>query len=45
MLTGVMAYQRGDFEAADVLLQRHPDAERVHREATDWANRTLKELV
>ena len=45
LLTEVIAYERGDFSAAADLIQRHPDIERIYREATAWADQGIAELV
>jgi EAL and modified HD-GYP domain-containing signal transduction protein len=44
LLTEVIAYERGDFDAARRLIRRRPDIERVYREATKWADLGLAEL-
>jgi len=45
LLTGVVAYQRGDFEAAGELIRRRPDVERIYREAIGWADFSVRALV
>jgi c-di-GMP phosphodiesterase len=45
LLTEVIAYERGDFDAAAALIGRRPDIEQVYREATAWADHGLMELV
>jgi c-di-GMP phosphodiesterase len=45
MLTGVVAYQRGDFDTASDLIARHQDIERIYREAIVWADHSTAELV
>jgi c-di-GMP phosphodiesterase len=46
LLRGVMAYQRGDFTAAAVLLRsRGRDIERIYREAVKWADLSFAGLV
>lgn len=45
MLSGVIAYQRGDFDAAGELIGRHPDVEQVYCEAITWTDRSLAELA
>ncbi len=45
LLTGVIAYQRGDFAAASELIDRHPDVEQVCRQAITWADQNASELV
>jgi len=45
LLTDVVAYERGDFDAASELIGRHPDIERVYREATMWADLGITELI
>jgi EAL and modified HD-GYP domain-containing signal transduction protein len=44
VLTGVVAYQRGDFAGASELIASHPDLERIYREAVSWADNSLAEL-
>ena len=44
-LTEVMAYQRGDFDAASELIGRHPNIEQIYREATMWADLGITELI
>jgi EAL and modified HD-GYP domain-containing signal transduction protein len=44
LLTEVIAYQRGDFDAARKLIRRRPDIERLYRDATRWADLGLAEL-
>jgi EAL and modified HD-GYP domain-containing signal transduction protein len=44
LLTEVIAYQRGDFDAVRTLIRRRPDIERIYREATRWADLGLAEL-
>jgi EAL and modified HD-GYP domain-containing signal transduction protein len=44
LLTEVIAYERGDFDAARRLIRRRPDIERIYREATKWADLGLAEL-
>ena len=43
LLSEVIAYERGDFDAA--LIRRHPDIEDIYREATRWADVGIAELV
>ena len=45
LIAGVIAYQRGDFEAAGELIACHPHLEQVYREAITWADHSLAELV
>lgn len=45
LLTEVMAYERGDFDASRDLIHRHPDIEQIYREATSWADLGITELV
>jgi EAL and modified HD-GYP domain-containing signal transduction protein len=45
LLTGVIAYQRGDFDAAGALIRAHPEIERIHREAIMWADLNSEEIV
>ena len=43
LLEGVIAYQRGDFDAAGELIASHPDVEQVYREAVPWADGSIGE--
>jgi len=45
LLGGVIAYQRGDFDAAGELIASHHDVEQVYREAITWADHNIAELV
>ncbi len=45
LLTEVIAYERGDFDAVSQLIRHHPDIEQVYREATMWADLGITELV
>jgi EAL and modified HD-GYP domain-containing signal transduction protein len=45
LLGGVIAYQRGDFDAASELIACHPDSEQVYREAITWADHSIAELA
>ena len=45
LLGEVLAYERGDFDASSELIRRHPDIERIYREATMWADLGVTELV
>jgi c-di-GMP phosphodiesterase len=45
LLTEVIAYERGDFDAAASLIGRHRDIERIYREATIWADLGIAELT
>jgi EAL and modified HD-GYP domain-containing signal transduction protein len=45
MLREVIAYQRGDFDAAGELIREHANIEQVHREATAWADLGMSELI
>jgi EAL and modified HD-GYP domain-containing signal transduction protein len=45
LLSEVIAYERGDFDAAAALIRRHPDIEDIYREATRWADVGIAELV
>jgi c-di-GMP phosphodiesterase len=45
MLTEVMAYQRGDFGAASDLIDRQPNIEQIYREATIWADLSIRGLI
>ncbi len=45
LLRGVIAYQSGDFDAADVLAGDGNDVEEVYREAVRWADMSFAGLV
>ena len=45
LLTKVIAYERGDFDAAGELVRRHRDIEQIYREATMWADLGITELI
>ncbi len=45
LLGGVIAYQRGDFDAAGELIAGHRDVEQVYREAITWADSSVAELA
>ncbi len=45
MLTSVMAYERGDFEAAATLTARFPNLDEVYRQAVIWADLSVTELI
>ncbi len=45
LLEGVIAYQRGDFDAAHELVASHPDVERVYREAITWSDQSIAALA
>jgi c-di-GMP phosphodiesterase len=44
-LTEVMAYQRGDFAAAGELISRHANIAQVYREASTWADLSIRGLI
>jgi c-di-GMP-related signal transduction protein len=44
-LSEVIAYQRGDFDAAGELIRRHPNIEQIYREATVWADLSIRGLI
>ncbi|MGD0455481.1 MAG: EAL domain-containing protein [Solirubrobacteraceae bacterium] len=44
-LTEVIAYQRGDFDAAGALIRRHANIEQIYREATIWADLSIRGLI
>jgi len=44
LLTEVITYQRGAFDAASELIRRHPEIEQIYREATMWADLGITEL-
>ena len=41
----VIAYQRGDFDAAGELIRCHPNIEQIYREATVWADLSIRGLI
>jgi EAL and modified HD-GYP domain-containing signal transduction protein len=45
MLTEVIAYQRGDFDAAGELIARRANIEQIYREATTWADLSIRGLI
>ncbi len=45
MLTEVTAYQRGDFDVAEELIRRHPNIEQIYREASTWADLSIRGLI
>lgn len=45
LLAQVIAYERGDFDAAHELIRRHPDIEQVYRDASMWADLGIVELA
>ncbi|HMD56715.1 MAG TPA: HDOD domain-containing protein [Solirubrobacteraceae bacterium] len=45
VLGGVIAYQRGDFDAAGELIASHPDVEQLYREAITWTDHSIAELA
>jgi len=45
LLDGVIAYQRGDFDAASELIAGRLDVEQVYREAITWADHSIAELA
>ncbi len=45
LLTEVIAYERGDFHAAERLIRLHPEVEQVYRDATTWADVGVTGLV
>jgi EAL and modified HD-GYP domain-containing signal transduction protein len=45
LLTEVTAYQRGDFDAASELIHRQPHIEQIYREATIWADLSIRGLI
>ncbi|MGP0101369.1 MAG: EAL and HDOD domain-containing protein [Solirubrobacteraceae bacterium] len=45
LLTEVMAYERGDFDAAGELIRRQPNIEQIYREATIWADLSIRGLI
>ncbi len=45
VLSGVIAYQRGDFATAGELIAFHPDIEQVYHEAITWADQSIAALA
>ena len=45
VLTEVIAYQRGEFDAASALIRSHPNIAQIYREATTWADLSIRGLV
>jgi EAL and modified HD-GYP domain-containing signal transduction protein len=45
LLTEVTAYMRGDFDAAAELIRRHPNIEQIYREASIWADLSIRGLI
>jgi EAL and modified HD-GYP domain-containing signal transduction protein len=45
MLSEVTAYQRGDFAAAEQLIHHHPNIEQIYREASTWADLSIRGLI
>jgi EAL and modified HD-GYP domain-containing signal transduction protein len=44
-LTEVIAYERGDFDAAGALIQRHPNIQQIYRESAVWADLSIRGLI
>jgi EAL and modified HD-GYP domain-containing signal transduction protein len=45
MLSEVIAYERGDFAAAGELINHHSNIEQIYREATVWADLSIRGLI
>ncbi len=45
LLGGVIAYQRGDFDAASQLIASHRSVEHIYREAISWTDHSIAELA
>lgn len=45
LLAEVMAYMRGDFDDAAELTRRHPNIEQIYREASSWADLSIRGLI
>lgn len=45
LLGAVIAYQRGDFDAARGLIAGHADVEQIYREAITWADNSMAALA
>jgi c-di-GMP-related signal transduction protein len=44
-LTEVIAYERGDFDAAGELIRRHPNIQQIYRESAVWADLSIRGLI
>jgi c-di-GMP phosphodiesterase len=44
-LTEVIAYERGDFDAAGELIRRHPNVQQIYRESAAWADLSIRGLI
>ncbi|HTW42510.1 MAG TPA: HDOD domain-containing protein [Solirubrobacteraceae bacterium] len=45
LLGEVIAYERGEFDAAGTLIERNPNVEQTYREATAWADLSIRGLI
>jgi c-di-GMP-related signal transduction protein len=45
LLSEVMAYMRGDFDDASELILRHANIEQIYREASSWADLSIRGLI
>jgi EAL and modified HD-GYP domain-containing signal transduction protein len=45
LMSEVMAYMRGDFDDASELILRHPNIEQIYREASSWADLSIRGLI
>lgn len=44
-LSEVIAYERGDFDAAGELIRHHPNIQQIYREAAAWADLSIRGLI
>ncbi len=44
-LTEVIAYERGDFDAAGELIRRYPNIQQIYRESAIWADLSIRGLI
>ena len=44
-LTEVIAYERGDFDAAGALIHRYPNIQQIYRESAVWADLSIRGLI
>ncbi len=44
-LTEVIAYERGDFDAAGELIRRHHNIQQIYRETAAWADLSIRGLI
>ena len=44
-LTEVIAYERGDFDAAGEMIRSHPNIQQIYRESAAWADLSIRGLI